>query len=108
VSDDIRTRASASGQKDQGEEEGDSSKMGAEAAGPRQTSEWRRKERRGVSDGDDLQSRQDVVRQVTWPKNSIQNKSSPSRSVESGIRFGEKFSLIREFTKATAFNKTDL
>ncbi len=25
----------------------------------------------GLSDGDDLQSRQDVVRQVTWPRSSI-------------------------------------
>ena len=31
----------------------------------------------GLSDGDDLQSRQDVVRQVTWPRNSIHAKSSP-------------------------------
>ncbi|MEE9402422.1 MAG: hypothetical protein V3V47_04395 [Desulfobacteria bacterium] len=31
----------------------------------------------GLSDGDDLQSRQDVVRQVTWPRNSIHVKSSP-------------------------------
>jgi hypothetical protein len=34
----------------------------------------------GLSDGDDLQSRQDVVRQVTWPKNSTHAKSSPSRN----------------------------
>ena len=39
----------------------------------------------GLSDGDDLQSRQDVVRQVTWPKNLTHAKSSPSRSCSGSI-----------------------